>query len=199
MSSDRQVISRLGAVILAAGDSSRMGRPKALLPLGGETFLGRWLRVLKEAGVPRTRVVLGRHMGQIREETDLMDSQVVVQTRPEEGMLSSLRLGMAALPNGLDGLFLCPVDHPLVDAKLLRSLADALKPGVVVVPGHQGRRGHPVLFSAALFPELMAVPLSQGARAVVRADPGRVVEVAAGEGVLADIDTPDEYSRLRSD
>ncbi|MCZ6599579.1 MAG: nucleotidyltransferase family protein [Acidobacteria bacterium] len=199
MSQRTQAGSRLGAIILAAGDSRRMGQPKALLSIGGETFLGRWLRLLAEARIATVRVVLGRDAATIRAQVELPDRQVVLQPHPEEGMLSSLRLGMGSLPEGLGGLFLCPVDHPQVGADLIPSLAAALRPGVVVVPVHGGRRGHPVLFSADLFAELRTVPLASGARAVVRADPGRVVEVPAAAGVLVDIDTPAEYDSLSQD
>ncbi len=199
MSHRGQAESRLGAIILAAGDSRRMGQPKALLNMGGKTFLGRWLRLLAEARIATVRVVLGRDAAIIRAQVELPDRQVVLQPHPEEGMLSSLRLGMDSLPEGLGGLFLCPVDHPQVGADLIPALEAALRPGVVVVPVHGGRRGHPVLFSAELFAELRTVPLAAGARAVVRADPGRVVEVPAGAGVLVDIDTRDEYDSLRRD
>ncbi len=196
MSLPEQAASGLGAIILAAGDSRRMRQPKALLSLGGETFLGRWLRILGEARIGAIRVVLGHDATTIRAHVELPDRQVVLQPNPEEGMLSSLRLGMDSLPEGLDGLLLCPVDHPRVEAGLISSLEAALRPGVVVVPVHDGRRGHPVLFSAELFAELRTVPLAAGARAVVRADPGRVVEVPAAAGVLADIDTPADYDSL---
>lgn len=199
MSHGAQAETGLGAIILAAGDSSRMGEPKALLRLGRETFLGRWLRLLKEGRVDAVRVVLGRDAASIRARVEIPDAQVVLQPHPEEGMLSSLRLGMSSLPDGLAGLFLCPVDHPQVTSEVLSGLAAALRPGRVVVPVHGGRRGHPVLFAAELFSELRSVPLTAGARAVVRADPGRVVEVAAGAGVLADIDTPAEYDSLSRD
>lgn len=199
MSHGAQAETGLGAIILAAGDSSRMGEPKALLRLGRETFLGRWLRLLKEGRVDAVRVVLGRDAASIRARVEIPDAQVVLQPHPEEGMLSSLRLGMSSLPDGLAGLFLCPVDHPQVTSEVLSGLAAALRPGRVAVPVHGGRRGHPVLFAAELFSELRSVPLTAGARAVVRADPGRVVEVAAGAGVLADIDTPAEYDSLSRD
>jgi len=189
----------LGAVILAAGDSRRMGQPKALLTVGGETFLGRWLRLLAEARIGAVRVVLGHDGAVIRARVPLPDEQVVLQPHPEEGMLSSLRLGMDSLPAGLDGLFLCPVDHPRVETELIAKLAAEFQPGLVVVPIHGGRRGHPVLFAADLFAELRTAPLDEGARAVVRADPGRVLEVPADAGILADIDTQDEYESLKPD
>ena len=199
MSLPGQAQKSLGAVILAAGDSVRMGYPKALLERGGETFLGHWLRILGSAGVGEIRVVLGRDAAAIRQAVPLADRQVVLQRCPEEGMLSSLCLGLASLPDGLAGCFLCPVDHPVVESSLLARMQGVLRPGSVVVPQNAGRRGHPVLFAAELFDELHAAPLQEGARVVVRADPGRVITVAADAGVLADIDTPADLEALDPD
>ena len=102
-------------------------------------------------------------------------------------------------PAGIAGVFLCPVDHPEVDAAVLRELAAALRPGHIVLPVADGRRGHPALFGAGLFGELREAPADVGARAVVRRDAGRVIEVPAGRGILVDVDTPEEYRRLRED
>jgi molybdenum cofactor cytidylyltransferase len=189
----------LGAVVLAAGDSRRMGRPKALLKAGGETFIERWLRVLAAAGVTETRVVLGREHARIRAEVSLPERLVAINSRPEDGMLSSFLVGLDRLPAGLRGVFLCPVDHPAVDEGVLCALADACRPDGVVLPVWEGRRGHPALFGAELFAELRQAPASVGARAVVRSDPGRVIEVDAGKGILVDVDTPEEYRRFRED
>jgi molybdenum cofactor cytidylyltransferase len=196
MSSHEQAQKPLGAVILAAGDSSRMGRPKALLDRGGETFLDHWLRILREAEIKEIRVVLGRDATLVQKAVDLSERQVVIQRFPEEGMLSSLCLGLGRLPEGLAGCYLCPVDHPVIQVSLLARMQAALLPDSVVVPEHDGRRGHPVLFAAELFQELHDAPLTEGARTVVRADPRRVITVAADAGVLADIDTPDDFKRL---
>ena len=192
-------IASLGAVVLAAGDSRRMGRPKALLTAGGETFVERWLRVLAAAGVMEVRIVLGREHRVIRAEVSLPDRLVAINPRPDDGMLSSFLVGLERLPAGIQGAFLCPVDHPDVDETVLRALAAASRPDGVVLPVWEGRRGHPALFGADLFTELRQAPADVGARAVVRRDPGRVIEVAAGRGVVVDVDTPEEYRRFRRD
>ena len=185
-----------GAVLLAAGDSSRIGFPKALLGLDGRPFLARVREALAEAGVVEVRVVLGRDGARIRATVPIPDREVVVNPRPEDGMLSSLVLGLRALPPGLAGFFVCPVDHPRTRAATLVELATALRPGGIVVPVHAGRRGHPALFAAGLLRELLSAPADQGARAVVRAVPGRVVEHPAGPEVLVDVDRPADYEAL---
>ena len=183
----------LGAVILAAGDSQRMGQPKALLRRGDKTFLERWLAVVNQAAVEYVQVVLGRDREAILASVSIPPDEICTNPRPDEGMLSSFLCGLERLPSSVSGAFLCPVDHPDVAAEDLRALRGALAPGRVVVPVVDGRRGHPVLFAADLFAELRACSLEVGARAVVRADPERVIEVPAGSGVLLDVDTPEEY------
>ena len=124
----------------------------------------------------------------------LPDDLVVENPHPDRGMLSSFVRGLDRLPGDVTGAFLCPVDHPCVTAGDLRGLLSCLEPGKIVVPVHGGRRGHPVLFAADLFEEIHAAPASIGARAVVRADPGRVIEVPAGAGILVDVDTPSDHA-----
>jgi CTP:molybdopterin cytidylyltransferase MocA len=145
------------------------------------------------------RIVLGREHRRIRAEVSLPDRLVAINSRPEDGMLSSFLVGLDGLPDGIQGAFLCPVDHPAVDETVLLALAAASRPDHVVLPVWEGRRGHPALFGADLFAELRHAPASVGARAVVRRDPGRVIEVDAGRGILVDVDTPDEYRRFRGD
>ncbi|MFQ5718049.1 MAG: NTP transferase domain-containing protein [Acidobacteriota bacterium] len=189
-------IGRPGAVVLAAGESSRMGRPKALLEYQGTSFLARWLALLRAAGTDEVAVVLGHDRQRIEAMTDVTGVHVVTNPHPERGMLSSFILGLDALPERISGVFLCPVDHPAVSRSDLAALADRSSPRKIVVPVHAGRRGHPVLFGVGLFGEIRSAPERVGARAVVRADPDRVVEVPAGPGILQDIDTPADYTAL---
>lgn len=189
----------IGAVVLAAGDSSRMGRPKALLPIEGTTFLGNVLATLRASGVSTVRVVLGGHADEIREAVTLHRDVVVLNPTPEAGMLSSVRRGVRALPEEVDAFLLWPVDHPTVLPDTIRKLVAAFRSGgaPVVVPVHAGRRGHPVLFAAPLKDELLHAPDAVGARAVValHEDAIRAVEVHDA-GVLADVDTPEAYARI---
>ncbi|MBI3961431.1 MAG: nucleotidyltransferase family protein [Deinococcus sp.] len=190
--------ARVAALILAAGESRRMGFPKALLRLGAETFLGRLLRVLAAAGIQQRVVVLGAHAQRIRASVDLSGAQVVENPDYALGQLSSLQVGLRALGGNWDGVLMALVDHPMLTSQVVAQLLAAYSPGdAVVVPVYAGRRGHPVLFSASLIPELLAAPLDQGARGVVRSHAAALRQVPVGDpGVLADIDTPLDYRRL---
>lgn len=183
----------IGAVVLAAGASSRMGRPKAAMTVGphGPTFLDAILTSLDAAGVAAVRVVVPP--GQERR-----DARDVVNPNPADGMLSSVQCGLRALPSGVDAVFVWPVDHPLVERATIVAMIAAWGAGgaPVVVPTHDGRRGHPVLFAASVLPELFTADVARGAAAVVRAHADRLELPVSDGGVLQDVDTPEDYVRL---
>ena len=187
----------IGAIVLAAGRSERMGRPKPLLPCRGTTFLGAVLDTLGRTRAGAIRVVLGRGAEAIRKAAGLPDDLVVVNPTPERGMLSSLHLGIAALPPGVRAFLVWPVDHPLVEAETVDRLIAALEASgaPLAVPVHAGRRGHPALLSMGIAPEIETAPETEGARAVVRAHASDLVEVAVDDaGVVTGIDTPEAYA-----
>ncbi len=192
-------MNQVAGVILAGGQSSRMGTPKAMLAVGGETFLSRVVRTARAGGLAPLVVVTGPAHPEIVARHPELLPLLVRNPHPEEGQLSSLRVGLAALPTGVDAAVVLLVDHPLVQAETVRILlrARSAQGAAIVVPVHAGRRGHPVLFAREVFAELAACPLEAGARAVVGADPARVVEMAVEDpGILTDVDTPAEYARM---
>jgi len=187
------------ALVLAAGRSERMGRPKALLPLRETTFLGAILRTIESSRVEEARVVLGEDAGEIRAACGLRDPIVVLNRDAGSPMIASVRCGLRALPLETKGVLLWPVDHPLVRAETVDLIVDAFEqrqPGIVL-PVCGGKRGHPVLFSTRLVPELVAAPDTAGARHVVRAHEGELLEVPVEDvGVVTDIDTPETYEKV---
>ena len=189
---------RIAALVLAAGQSRRMGFPKALLPIAGHTFVEHIVSALARSRVTATYVVLGCDAERIQAEVDLRPAQVVLNPDWPAGQLSTLQAGLRACgQERYDAALMALVDHPFVEPALVDALVDAFGTSrrPVVVPVHDGRRGHPVLFAARLFPELLTAPPDQGARAVVRAHAAEVLELPApAPGILADIDTPQLYA-----
>jgi len=170
-----------------------MGRPKALLPLEGRTFLEILVDRFAQAGVAPILLVLGSDAEQIRHVVKLSLTRVVVNPDPARGQLSSVHCGLEALfPGEVDALFIAPVDTPRVSVATLRSMIGALTDHPLVVPVFRGKRGHPALFSASLFPALKQAPLDQGARAVVHATSNRLELPCDDPAILEDFDTPDD-------
>jgi molybdenum cofactor cytidylyltransferase len=184
----------LAAVILSAGASSRMGRPKALLPYREGTFLEHLLEVTRHPRIGLQRVVLGAGAEVIRSLAKLDPSLVVLNPDWEKGQLSSIWAGIRSLAGTeTDGMVLCPVDHPLVSARLVADLVEKFyaENRAIIVPTYDSRRGHPAIFSSALYEELLAAPADQGARAVVWAHTADILEVPTDEeGVVLNINDP---------
>ena len=184
---------RVGALVLCAGESRRMGRPKALLPLQGRTFVETLCGRLAEAGVDPVVVVLGAAAGEIRGAVSLPGARFVVNPDPARGQLSSILCGLEAVTGeGLDGLFIAPVDTPRVRVASLRRMIDALRSAPLVVPTFAGRRGHPALFAARLFDSIRRASPEEGARAVVHACSDRLEIDCGDSAVLDDFDTPED-------
>jgi len=184
------------ALILAAGESRRMGMPKPLLRFGGSTFLGQVLSVLRESDADRTTVVLGARAQMIQASVDLSEVDVVVNEDYAQGQLSSLIRGLKSLPGDTDAIVLCLVDHPFVTTEIVNRLIGVFRETrrPIVLPVFDGRRGHPALFARSLFEELANAPPEKGARHVVSSNEDKVLEVEVPDrGVLTSIDTPQDY------
>ena len=185
----------IAAAILAAGESKRMGQPKALVPFRGVTFVEHLIAATRHARVGITRVVLGAGAQAIRANLKVDPAWIVVNSAWPKGQLSSIHAAIRSLPVGAtDGMMLCPVDHPLVSAHLVAQLIAAFDSSdkLIVLPVHKGRRGHPVLFRATLYEELLAAPVDVGARQVVWNHAAEVAEVETEEeGVILNLNDPE--------
>ncbi len=190
----------IAGLVLAAGESSRMGTDKALLEYRGRTFLETIVQALRDAGVERIVVVLGHHADEIQRAVRLGEVESVINPDYRQGQTSSLQAGLEVLTNS-KAVLLCLVDHPAVSAGTIRRLILAFResPAPVIVPTHHGKRGHPVLIARALFRELSDLTLGEGANAVIRKyqQDAKFVEVD-DPAVLWDIDDPETYERLLS-
>ncbi len=186
------------SLILAAGASRRMGRPKLLLPLaGGGTVLARAVAPHLEAGLERVLVVLGWEAARVQAAAGLPNDprlHVIVNETWEEGMASSLRRGIEACGDA-EAVLVALGDEPGVTVSRLESLLAARSPGTsLVVPVHQGRPSRPVLFARSLFPELLRLTGDEGGRRVVRQHWSHAVQVEAPP--LLDLDTQADYQAL---
>ena len=181
----------LAAAILAAGESRRMGQPKALVPFQGSTFVEHLIAVTRHTRLGITRVVLGAGAEGIRVQLKIDPTWIVVNANWPKGQLSSIHAAIRSLPAGAtEGILVCPVDHPLVSADLVGRLIAAFDRGgkLIVLPRYNGRRGHPVIFRAELYQELLAAAADVGARQVVWNHAGDVMEVETEEeGVILNL------------
>ena len=184
---------RVGAVVLAAGRATRMGRPKVTLPWGDRTLLQHVLAVLAESGASPATVVAGPDTPSLQLPAGV---RLVLNPAASQGMGTSIAAGIRALAGDVDAALICLGDQPGIAAGTVRALTAALRPPwLAAAPLYRGGvRGHPVLFSAALFQDLIGLQGDQGARAVLLGHPWAAVPVDAP--APADVDTPEDYARL---
>jgi molybdenum cofactor cytidylyltransferase len=199
----RYNVGVVAAVILAAGESSRMGHDKGLLPVpGGGTFLSKLAGSLLEGGCAEVVAVVGAAEQAFRSavERERLPVRLVRNPDPSRGQLSSLHEALEDLaPRTPRAIVVVPVDLPLVASSTVRAVIEAwARSGAPVVrPLRSGRHGHPVLFDARVLAELRAAELSAGARAVVRAHAAESLDVEVDDpGAFEDIDTPEDYRRV---
>ncbi len=191
----------VAGIILAAGESSRMGGPKALLEFRGETFLDRLIRVLGEWCAP-VIVVLGHDAGRIKQGLKLGDrAEFVLNEEYRRGQLSSLQRGLAAVPEEAEGVLFTLVDRPMVQSSTVGRIAGRLRgrsPGeLVVIPKAGARHGHPVGVARELIPEFLALPPGAQARDVIHAHSAETAYVDTDDpGILVDVNDPKAYQRL---
>jgi molybdenum cofactor cytidylyltransferase len=188
----------LEGVILAAGESRRMGYPKPLLDIGGRTFIEHIAEAML-AVVPRLVIVIGAHRDRVRAAIP-SDQRIAIVENPDyaQGQLSSLKVGLSTLQPDASGALVHLGDHPIVRMETFRAIVDSYsrtgKP--IVIARHDGHRGHPVIFDRTVFAELQSAPEEDGARYVVNADASRVAYIDLPDpGVNLDLDTPADLAR----
>jgi CTP:molybdopterin cytidylyltransferase MocA len=186
--------SDIAGVILAAGASSRMRQPKALLEYEGEAFLSRLSRIMGEV-CGRVIVVLGYDAERIRAGVP-RGVEVALNPTPELGMLSSLQCGLRATGDAEAVLFL-PVDYGAVQAATVARIAAESGTADIIVPVFDQRHGHPVCICRRIASELLALPVTAQARDVIHRHRASTLYVAVDDaGIVTDVDTPEEYRAL---
>jgi CTP:molybdopterin cytidylyltransferase MocA len=195
------------AVVPAAGQSTRMGRPKLALPFGGSTVLQLVVAALRGGGADPVLVVVAPHAAELAGLAEAAGASVCRLPAPTADMRATVVCGLDWLearfhPGPDEDLLLCPADHPVLDAevvRLLRAARAACPDRSLFVPVCGGKRGHPLLLTWRHVPAIRALPAGVGLNAYLRLHVGETLEVPVpGGGVLHDLDTPEDYERLRS-
>ena len=197
---------RTFAVIPAAGKSTRMGRPKLVLPLGGRTVLECVIAALRAADVEHVVVVVGPHVPELVPLAEAAGAEVLLLSDETPDMRATVTEGIDWLadlysPEADDTWLLVPADHPTVSADIVRQLlqARAASPGhSIIIPTYQGRRGHPTLIDWKHAIGMGPLPPGQGLNTYLRQHSAETLELAVDSpAVLWDLDTPEDYDRLR--
>jgi CTP:molybdopterin cytidylyltransferase MocA len=189
----------IAGIILSAGASRRMGTPKALLALDGETFLDRLIRLFSEVAVTPI-VVLGHQAAQIQSGIRRgAQAAFVVNPDPERGMLSSLQCGLRAVPQTAEAVMFTPVDHPNLERSTLEKLIGHFNAqhASAIVPAFHGEHGHPVLIARPLVAELLALPATAQASDVIHRYRSETDYISVDDpAVITDIDDRAAYDEL---
>jgi putative nucleotidyltransferase with HDIG domain len=190
-------MSRFAALVLAAGYSSRMGRFKPLLPLGDKSAVAWATRAFHDGGITDIGVVTGHASAELEPELRRLGVAVLRNPAYDSGMYSSIRAGIASLAPEVDACFLLPVDIPLIRPTTIAALSAHYNDNgpAVLYPRFAGKRGHPPLIARRLFDEILAGDGAGGLRALLARHDAAEIDVA-DEGILLDMDTPEDYTRL---
>jgi molybdenum cofactor cytidylyltransferase len=186
------------AMVLAAGLSRRMGVQKLLLPFGGKTVIAHIVDQIIESTVDETYVVVGHEGERVSRELSDRRISIVVNSEYESGMLSSVRCGLIALPQECRAVLVALGDQPSLTTKLLDQMVRSFKETEkkILVPIHNGRRGHPVMFSLGYRDEIMTRYDNVGLRGLLNAHPDDVFDLSVStSSVLLDMDYPPDYQR----
>jgi molybdenum cofactor cytidylyltransferase len=194
-----RTLDSITPIILAAGDSRRMGYPKALLPFGTNTFLQRILNIAREVGLADPVIILGRAAEIIQPTIHDCPAHVKINPDTDRGQLSSIQIGISSLDARAQACMIWPVDQPAVSADLVRRLANLFLQSecLIAFPKYGEKRGHPAIFHRSLFQEFLDAPLEEGPKKILLRHLQDTAELATNEsGVTQDIDTPADYKTL---
>lgn len=185
------------AVVLAAGESRRMGTQKLLLPFGETTVVGAVVRTAQASRADKVLVVLGADREAVRSEVAVRGVDFTVNNDFHLGMLSSVQAGFRALPAGAGAAVILLGDQPFLAASVVDAVIAAFEAGGrgLVLPAFLGRRGHPILVDLKYRDEVLGFDQTDGLRRLLRAHPDDVFEVeTADPNILRDLDTPEDYA-----
>jgi molybdenum cofactor cytidylyltransferase len=186
----------LSAILLAAGESKRMGKPKQLMPLGKNTLLEQAIDNLLDSSVDETIVVLGHKAREISRTIASRPVRIALNPDYRRGMSTSIIAGLKRVDPRSRAVMLTLGDQPLVESDTINQLIEAFNKNNkgIAIPTHQGRRGNPVIFDLKYKPELLKLEGDIGGRGIIKNHPHDVLEVPVdSESVISDIDTREDY------
>jgi len=190
----------IAGLVLAAGLSRRMGQAKLLMPVDGRAIVRHAVETVLAGGVDSVWVVTGPDVEPVEAALAGLEVQIVVNPAPEEGQAGSLRAGIAALPASVDAVLIALGDQPSLAPAIIPALLAARRtsPKLIVAPRYRDGQGNPVLFKREIFPELLRLTGDQGARPIIQKEPARVEWVELDLPMPPDVDTPDDYEKIRA-
>lgn len=190
----------IAAVVLAAGLSRRMGQAKLLMKVSGKAIIQYVVESVLAGGVDSVWVVTGPDVEPIEAALGSIEVQIAVNLAPEEGQAGSVRVGIAALPSSVEAVLIALGDQPLLAPSIIPALLAARRasPKLIVAPRYRDGQGNPVLFKREIFPELLRLTGDQGARPIIQREPARVEWVDLDLPMPPDVDTPDDYEKIRA-
>ncbi len=188
--------AEIHGIILAAGTSSRMGKPKMLLPFGGTTVIGTLILQTVLSELENVTVVLGANADQLSRETDRYEVRTVLNTAYENGMLSSVQCGIKALPDTTSAVMIMLGDQPMITREVINTVIQAYRQSEkkLIVATYKGKRGHPLLIGSRYFREILKLSGENSLKDILLKYPEEIEEVEVDDpAILRDIDTEDDY------
>lgn len=191
----------VSAILLAAGESKRMGKPKLLLPFGDSTIVEQAINSLLNSKINELIIVVGYRAEELVGKIAKKPVKIVVNRQYQQGISTSIIAGLKTVDKDTRGIMIALGDQPLVDSRTIDRLIEEFQKHDrgIIIPVCQGRRGHPVIFPIKYEEELLQLEGDVGGKQIVKDHPDEVLEVAVNcEGILIDIDTVGTYNCARS-
>ena len=189
----------IGGIVLSAGESRRMGHPKALLKIKSTNFVNYIIDGLIDSGVKDVVTVLGHDCEKISAVIDNNKSDIIINENYKEGQLSSMLSGIRYFASkNAEAVIVCLVDHPVISKNLIKKIIASYEnsDNSIVVPVYEGKRGHPVLFAEPMFKELEKASPHVGAREVLWNNKEKIFELKVNDpGILVGVNSPEEYRK----
>jgi molybdenum cofactor cytidylyltransferase len=189
----------ISAILLAAGESNRMGQPKQLMPFGQSTILEGTIDNILNSAVSETIVVLGYREEEVQKTIARKPVKIAINPDYQQGMSASIIAGLKQIDKRARAVLIALGDQPFVNSQTINNLVEAFiaNKGGIIIPVYQGRRGNPVIFAIKYTGELLNLKGDVGGREIVKRHPDDVLEVEVNcEGIVLDIDTMENYTPI---